>query len=85
MIGKSIKNTLNVNASAGRDVSGFVDIYTEMEAAKNSILSTIPSAQVPTAFNTPKGTTAALGPDGVQYYIPNDKLDAFLKAGGKKI
>lgn len=50
MIGKSIKNTLNVNAAAGRDVSGFVDIYTEMESAKNSILSQIPSAQVPGAF-----------------------------------
>lgn len=50
MIGKSIKNTLSVNAAAGRDVSGFVDIYTEMEATKNSILSTIPGAQVPQSF-----------------------------------
>lgn len=47
MIGKSIKNTLNVNASANRDVSGFVDIYQEMEATKNSILQTIPGANVP--------------------------------------
>lgn len=46
MIGKSIKNTLNVNASAGRDVSNFIDIYTEMENTKNSILSTIPGAKV---------------------------------------
>lgn len=44
MIGKSIKNTLSVNAAAGRDVSGFVDIYTEMENTKNSILSGIPNA-----------------------------------------
>jgi LysM repeat protein len=50
MIGKSIKNTLSVNAAAGRDVSGFVDIYTEMESAKNSILEQIPSAQVPGGF-----------------------------------
>jgi len=50
MIGKSIKNTLNVNAAAGRDVSGFVDIYTEMENTKNSILSSIPNEQVPQAF-----------------------------------
>lgn len=50
MIGKSIRNTLSVNAAAGRDVSGFVDIYTEMESAKDSILQGIPSAQVPQAF-----------------------------------
>lgn len=50
MIGKSIKNTLSVNAAAGRDVSGFTDIYTEMENTKNNILSTIPGAQVPVAF-----------------------------------
>lgn len=52
MIGKSISNTLNVNAAAGRDVSGFVDIYTEMQNTKNSILSTIPNAQVPQAFQS---------------------------------
>lgn len=52
MIGKSIKNTLSVNAAAGRDVSGFTDIYTEMENTKNSILSGIPSAQVPQAFQS---------------------------------
>jgi hypothetical protein len=51
MIGKSIKNTLAVNAAANRDVSGFVDIYTEMEATKNSILQQIPGSQVPQAFN----------------------------------
>jgi hypothetical protein len=47
MIGKSIKNTLSVNKAAGRDVSGFVDIYTEMEDTKNSILNSIPGAKVP--------------------------------------
>ncbi len=52
MIGKSIQNTLSVNAAAGRDVSGFVDIYTEMQSTKNSILNTIPKTQVPTAFNS---------------------------------
>lgn len=50
MIGKSIKNTLKVNAAAGRDVSGFVDVYTEMESAKNSILEQIPSSQIPGGF-----------------------------------
>lgn len=53
MIGKSIENTLKVNAAAGRDVSGFTDIYTEMQNTKNSILSSIPSAQVPQAFQSP--------------------------------
>jgi hypothetical protein len=50
MIGKSVKNTLSVNAAAGRDVSGFVDIYTEMENAKNLILQSIPGTQIPKAF-----------------------------------
>lgn len=55
MIGKSIKNTLSVNKAAGRDVSGFVDIYTEMENTKNSILSSIPGAQVPDSIKTSAG------------------------------
>ena len=69
MIGKSIKNTLSVNAAANRDVSGFVEIYTEMEDTKNSILSSIPGAQVPKAFqgqqtqdnNDPLGIKSLLG------------------------
>jgi hypothetical protein len=39
LIGKSIKRTLEVQEAGGRDVSGFADIYTNMEATKNSILS----------------------------------------------
>lgn len=54
MIGKSIKNTLDTNASAGRDVSGFVDVYTEMQNDKNSVLSSIPGAKVPESI---KGAT----------------------------
>jgi len=50
MIGKSIQNTLAVNEAAGRDVSGFTDLYTEMQNSKNSILATIPGASVPQAF-----------------------------------
>lgn len=30
------------------------------------------------------GTTLATGPDGKDYNVPNDQLDAFIKAGGKK-
>ncbi len=70
MIGKSIKNTLKVNAAAGRDVSKFVDIYTEMEAAKNSILQGIPNAQIPDAFN--KQTSDPF-------------LNQFLSGGGKDL
>ena len=57
MIGKSIKNTLETNAAAGRDVSGFVDIYEEMQANKNSILQTIPGANVPSSIKI-GGSTA---------------------------
>ena len=42
LIGKSIKRTLEINAANQKDVSGFVNIYTEMEATKNSIFSQIP-------------------------------------------
>ena len=42
LIGKSIKNTLEVNAAAGRDVSGFVDVYTNMINTRDSIFSQIP-------------------------------------------
>lgn len=75
MIGKSIKNSLNVNAAAGRDVSGFVDIYTEMEATKNSILGSIPGAQVPGAFkqNEEEYTSAETA-----------KVGATVEIGGKK-
>lgn len=59
MIGKSIKNTLSVNAAAKRDVSGFVEIYTEMENAKDSVLSTIPGAQVPKAFQGNGGSNVS--------------------------
>jgi hypothetical protein len=52
LIGKSIKNTLSVQAAGGRDVSGFVEIYSEMEKQKNSILSSLPQAEN-TASNNP--------------------------------
>ena len=42
LIGKSIKRTLEVNAANKKDVSGFVDIYTEMENTKDSIFGQIP-------------------------------------------
>jgi hypothetical protein len=42
MIGKSIKRTLEVNAANGKDVSKFIDLYTEMQNTRNSIFSQIP-------------------------------------------
>lgn len=42
LIGKSIKQTLEVNAANQKDVSGFIDIYTQMQSTKNSILEQIP-------------------------------------------
>ena len=72
MIGKSIKNTLKVNAAANRDVSGFTDIYTEMEATKNSILQQIPNAQVPQAFNGNQDTfLQGFSPSAINSSISN--------------
>lgn len=45
MIGKSIKNTLAVNAANGKDVSGFVDLYNEMNATRDSIFAQISSSR----------------------------------------
>lgn len=42
LIGKSIKQTLEVNAANQKDVSGFIDIYTNMQATRDSIFSQIP-------------------------------------------
>lgn len=42
LISKSIKRTLEVNAANGKDVSGFVDLYSEMQSTRDSIFSQIP-------------------------------------------
>src|SRR3990167_4917550 len=42
LISKSIKRTLEVNAANQKDVSGFVDIYTEMVHTRDSIFAQIP-------------------------------------------
>lgn len=52
LIGKSIKRTLEVNASNGKDVSQFVDLYNEMNNTRDSILSQIPGYK----GNVPKNT-----------------------------
>jgi len=49
LIGKSIKNTLEVNAAAHRDVSGYVDIYTNMLEQRDSIFNQIPGYKGNTA------------------------------------
>ena len=49
MVGKSIKRILEVNAANQKDVSGFVDIYTEMLATRDSIFSQIPGYKGPGA------------------------------------
>ena len=54
LIGKSIKNTLEVQAAGGRDVSRFVDIYTNMQSTKNSILQSLPTVSLVNLGVTPK-------------------------------
>src|SRR3990167_2680076 len=60
LIGKSIKNTLQVNAAAGRDVSGFVDLYTEMQSTRESIFSQIPGYK---GASTPSLSSLGITPD----------------------
>jgi hypothetical protein len=42
LIGKSLKRNLEINAANGKDVSGFVDTYTQMLNTRDSIFSQIP-------------------------------------------
>lgn len=60
MVGKSIKNTLEVNAANQKDVSGFIDIYTELNNTRENILS-----QIPGYGGSSK--KIMVGPDGAQY------------------
>lgn len=40
-------------------------------------------ANLPSGTVAPSGTTAAIGPDGATYFVPNAQLDGFIKDGGK--
>jgi hypothetical protein len=80
LIGKSVKKTLEVNAANQKDVSGFVDIYTNMNATKEGIFSQIPGYKP----NSGANSQLLIGPDGKQYNVPSDQVDAFIKAGGHK-
>jgi len=42
LVGKSLKRKLQVNEANGKDVSGFIDLYTEMQNTRDSIFQTIP-------------------------------------------
>ena len=53
LIGKSIKRTLEINAANGKDVSGFIDIYTEMTNTRDSIFSKIPGYKGNTVGQVP--------------------------------
>lgn len=52
------------------------------DAVKQAEVTAKSSAATPTV---PTGMTAMVGPDGKQYSVPNDKVDAFIKDGGKKL
>lgn len=47
LIGKSIKQTLEVNAANQKDVSGFIDIYSEMKRTRDNIFKQIPGYKNP--------------------------------------
>lgn len=42
LIGKSVKRTLEINAANQKDVSGFIDLYTEMQSTRDAIFNQIP-------------------------------------------
>ena len=69
LIAKSIKRNLEVNAANQKDVSGFVDIYTNMMETRNGIFSQIPGYG--TNVSATEGTTKIW--EGRTYKLTGDK------------
>jgi hypothetical protein len=68
LIGKSIKRTLEVNAANGKDVSGFIDLYTEMQNTRDGIFQQIPGYKGGGTASAPKeGDTKDY--NGVTYVV----------------
>jgi hypothetical protein len=72
VVKNSVDSNLQVLSAEGRDVSGFEPILTKFDN-KISELEKVSSK-----------TTKMTGPDGKSYNVPNEQVNAFIKAGGKK-
>lgn len=77
-IRKNVEIKIKNQAAGQRDMSGYADVYQELKKQADDILATIPGAA------SGGNTTLMTGPDGVDYNVPNDNIDAFIAAGGKK-
>lgn len=58
-------------------------IYTKLNNKVGNTNNVVSSTNNKTTKNT--GTTSLKGPDGKRYSVPNDQVDAFIKAGGSRI
>lgn len=58
-------------------------IYTKLNNKVGNTNNVVSSTSNKTTKNT--GTTSLKGPDGKRYSVPNDQVDAFIKAGGSRI
>ena len=58
-------------------------IYTKLNNKVSNTGNVVSSTNNKTTKNT--GTTSLKGPDGKRYSVPNDQVDAFIKAGGSRI
>jgi hypothetical protein len=75
---------LNMAILKGRMTAFDSTIDGTYRSALGSTYDSLKKANAPKAVSQPAATTLMTGPDGKQYYVPNDKVDAFIKAGGKK-
>ena len=82
MIRKNMETKIKNQAAGQRDMSGYADVYRNVAAKSNEILASIPGAAI---AQTDNGMVPMMGPDGKQYSVPKGNVDAFIKAGGKKL
>lgn len=62
-------------------VKAKIDFISQLIADRENAITGEPKTQ---AQNVSANTTLLFGPDNVQYNVPNDQVDAFIKAGGHK-
>lgn len=79
-----ITDTLGTAQQKLKNLNGFLNNSENIITTKDR--STLKGADLVNGGSVGGGSTQQLtGPDGKSYNVPNDKVDAFIKAGGKKI
>jgi hypothetical protein len=87
---RNIKNTIESRYQASK--KSYDNVYGEYSRQINDLTGKdngtkfLRNYTTPTTTSgAPENTTLMQGPDGKQYHVPNDKVDSFIKDGGKKL